>query len=127
MTGSLLNLHVANTLPSIISELTLSKSIFYLCCPRLFWTALLEPLSPLHPHFSHLSLLNLPSVICLLHPCHGRLFPLLLHFLPRNPKIPASVSLASHRPLATLFPNQSQLGPGTLSVDWVPVWLQGLK
>lgn len=108
MTGPLLNLYVANTLPSDIPELTLTKSIFYPCCPGCFWSAswatLLSPLP-----FS-LSLPYLPGVVHLLCPCHGESLLLLLCFLPRNPKSPTSVSLPSHWLLATLFPNQSQLG-----------------
>jgi hypothetical protein len=38
----------------------------------------------------------------------------LLHFLPGITKCPTSVSLPNYWLLATLFPNQSQLGTGFL-------------
>lgn len=46
MSGPLLNLHVANTLPSDIPELTLTKSRFYSCYPAPFRAALLGPPAP---------------------------------------------------------------------------------
>ena len=148
MAGPLLNLHVANTLPTNIPELILTKSMFYLCCPGPCCTA---PWGffPLHLPVSsvfYTPVMAESSFPCLLHfgggggPGRGKVPPVAngpppprgqLFFLGRangrrgptgNPKSPTSVSLPSQQPLATLFPSQSQLGAGTLSEDvWAPL------
>jgi len=61
--GTLLNLHVASTLPFSIRKLIFTKSIFYPCCPWTLWAALPVLLSLSHLHFCHLSLLYLSSVV----------------------------------------------------------------
>lgn len=57
MVGPFLNLHMANTIPSDIPELLLTKSIFYLCYPGPYWAA---PLGVLFPLYSYISTISLP-------------------------------------------------------------------
>jgi hypothetical protein len=121
MVRPLLNLHVANTLPSNIPELTHLLNLYFILAALDPSGVLQGLLSPLHLHFSRLSLLHFPGVVSYTLVMVGCPLPSLLHFLSRNPKGPTSVSLPIHWLLATLFPSQSQLGTGTLSSDvWVP-------
>lgn len=106
MAGPLLNLHVANTLPSGIPESTLTKSRFYSCYPAPFRAALLGPPAP--PFC--LSLPPAPSgVVRLLHPSCP---PPPSSVLPGNPKSPACLPA---QPLATgdfYFPITASWGQG---------------
>lgn len=61
MTGPLLNLHMAHTLPSDIPEFKLTKYILYLSALDLPGAT-----PSLHLCFSHLSLLHLPGMVHLL-------------------------------------------------------------
>lgn len=115
MTGPLPNLHMANTLPSDIPKLAFTKSIFHLSCPGFIWADLPWSLFPLTTTFRQ-SHLPPPSR------CGPSYTPLLedlsllslLHFLPRNPKSPASVTLLIPSLMAALFPNESLLMSGFL-------------
>lgn len=59
MGGPLPKFHVANTFPSDIPDLVLTKSVFYLCCPGPCWAALLRAAFPLHLHVGCLPFLHL--------------------------------------------------------------------
>jgi hypothetical protein len=111
MAGPLLNLLVANTLPSNIPELTLPKSIFY--------PAALQGSPPGASHTSHPTPHTHPctyipanSPSCTLPASSSHLGP-----FPGILRLFTSVSLPSHWPLATLYLNQSQLGAGNPSAD----------
>lgn len=111
-----LNLPLASTLsPPIFLNYYFLKSIFHLCCPR-------------HSRWDLLGLLFPDSymIVCFLF-CSSQTLPFRflrmvipnpssISFLAQKIWSPASASLLSHWPVATLFTNQKRLGTGTFNI-----------
>ena len=95
---------MANTLPSNIPELTHLLNLYFIFAALDPSGVLQGLLSPLHLHFSRLSLLHFPGVVSYTLVMVGCPLPSLLHFLSRNPTSPVCVYLLNH----WLFTDQSK-------------------